>query len=116
MTPARAKATAADFYYLPDAAAILLVAATAPEPSEIRTRACGALRWLDGNDVVGHELALDEAEARPDPLWPVALAWAQLLCHLIRETSRGERQRLTRLLQALCREAARLGRRRGVPA
>ncbi|MCL4820374.1 MAG: hypothetical protein KJ067_14610 [Vicinamibacteria bacterium] len=115
MTPSQARVIAVELYHLPEAAAPLIVAATDPQRSEDRERAARALRWLDRSEDLG-ALALDPANPGPDPLLPFALAVATVQLECLRHADERERRRLANLLQAVGREAAAIGRRRGARA
>jgi hypothetical protein len=99
-------------FYLPTAASILFEAASAPAPSEQRTRAGMALAWLDPQRDLG-ELALDVATPGDDPLMPFALAVATVQLEVLRGADARDRRRLAGLLHAVCKEAAGIARRRG---
>jgi hypothetical protein len=98
MTPAKARELAQDLYQAhAEAAAVLIVQATDPEPSEARQRAVRAL------------LALDPWEPFvPEPAHALATAIGCLVIGLLYRSERSERARIAGLLDAVVREAGRI--------
>lgn len=86
-------------YYVPEAAAALIEAATDPEPSERRIRAAAALRWLDMHEDV---LSLDG----PDPLAALAAGIGRVYLDVVRGASPEARARAAALLAEISRLAA----------
>jgi hypothetical protein len=105
MTRAQAAEIAANLYPAhADAAELLILQATATDPSETRTRAAIALRCLDPDE------PLPFAELPGGAAFEAAQAIGFLLVANISGT-REDRRRVAGLLGQLCREAAQLAER-----
>ena len=97
-------------YYVPEAAELLMVAASDPTPSEQRVRACKALRMLDPyEDIL---LPTDDVDARPSPSDKIARAIGIVCMQALQDTSRRERERLLPLIEQILSAAERIQTRR----